>query len=63
MGEDTYRRPSWDEYFLGLMDEVGKRATCDKAAADASWSGTSRSSVRAMLVLLRDFPIVMRWDI
>ena len=26
------------------------------AAADASWSGTSRSSVRAMLVLLRDFP-------
>jgi len=30
MGEDTYRRPSWDEYFLGLMDEVGKRATCDR---------------------------------
>jgi dCMP deaminase len=29
MGEDTYRRPRWDEYFLGLMDEVGKRATCD----------------------------------
>ena len=30
MEEDTYRRPSWDEYFLGLMDEVGKRATCDR---------------------------------
>ena len=30
MGEDTYRRPSWDEYFLGLMDQVGKRATCDR---------------------------------
>ena len=30
MGEDNYRRPSWDEYFLGLMDEVGKRATCDR---------------------------------
>ena len=30
MGEDTYRRPSWDEYFLRLMDEVGKRATCDR---------------------------------
>ena len=30
MGEDTYRRPSWDEYFLGLIDEVGKRATCDR---------------------------------
>ena len=30
MGEDIYYRPSWDEYFLGLMDEVGKRATCDR---------------------------------
>ena len=26
----AYNRPSWDEYFLGLMDEVGKRATCDR---------------------------------
>ena len=25
-----YTRPSWDEYFLGLMDEVGKRGTCDR---------------------------------
>lgn len=23
-------RPSWDEYFLGLMHEVSKRATCDR---------------------------------
>jgi len=23
-------RPSWDDYFLGLMEEVGKRATCDR---------------------------------
>ena len=30
MEADTIRRPSWDEYFLGLMDEVGKRATCDR---------------------------------
>ena len=30
MTEDTYCRPSWDEYFLGLMDEVGKRGTCDR---------------------------------
>jgi len=30
MAEDTFRRPSWDEYFLGLMDEVAKRATCDR---------------------------------
>ena len=30
MGEETYCRPSWDEYFLGLMEEVGNRATCDR---------------------------------
>ena len=23
-------RPSWDQYFLGLMHEVSKRATCDR---------------------------------
>ena len=30
MEADTNRRPSWEEYFLGLMDEVGNRATCDR---------------------------------
>ena len=30
MEASTYLRPSWDEYFLGLMEEVGKRATCDR---------------------------------
>ena len=30
MGEINTNRPSWDEYFLGLMDEVGTRATCDR---------------------------------
>jgi dCMP deaminase len=24
------KRPTWDEYFLGLMHEVSKRATCDR---------------------------------
>ena len=29
--EDTIRtRPSWDEYFSNLVDEVAKRATCDR---------------------------------
>jgi dCMP deaminase len=26
----TSRRPSWDEYFIGLVDEIAKRATCDR---------------------------------
>jgi len=27
---EEHKRPSWDEYFLGLVKEVGKRATCDR---------------------------------
>ncbi|MBS3176510.1 cytidine/deoxycytidylate deaminase family protein [Candidatus Woesearchaeota archaeon] len=25
-----YKRPSWDEYFLNIANEVAKRATCDR---------------------------------
>lgn len=25
-----YNRPSWDEYFMEVMDAVAKRATCDR---------------------------------
>lgn len=25
-----HKRPSWDEYFLGVTQEVAKRATCDR---------------------------------
>ena len=27
---DNNRRPSWDEYFLDIMDTVATRATCDR---------------------------------
>ncbi|MBN2423421.1 MAG: cytidine/deoxycytidylate deaminase family protein [Calditrichaceae bacterium] len=30
MPEEHKKRPSWDEYFIGLVDEVAKRATCDR---------------------------------
>lgn len=30
MTDTAYVRPTWDEYFLKLMDEVSKRATCDR---------------------------------
>jgi dCMP deaminase len=26
-------RPSWDDYFMGLVEEVAKRATCDRGHA------------------------------
>jgi len=28
--EKRYQRPSWDEYFLNLVDIVGQRSTCDR---------------------------------
>lgn len=30
MEEVKYIRPSWDEYFLGLLDPIGARATCNR---------------------------------
>ena len=30
MPEAHAARPSWDEYFMGLTQEVAKRATCDR---------------------------------
>jgi len=29
------QRPSWDEYFISLVDEVAKRATCDRGMSGA----------------------------
>lgn len=30
MAENTYHRPSWDEYFMEVCDAIAKRATCDR---------------------------------
>ncbi|MFZ1019546.1 MAG: deaminase [Minisyncoccia bacterium] len=30
---EKYKRPSWDEYFLKIVDAVGARATCDKSGS------------------------------
>ena len=30
MGEEKYKRPSWDEYFMKIVEIVGSRATCDR---------------------------------
>lgn len=27
---EAYRRPSWDEYFMEVMQAISKRATCDR---------------------------------
>ncbi|MFA5358380.1 MAG: cytidine/deoxycytidylate deaminase family protein [Patescibacteria group bacterium] len=30
MSENTYTRPSWDEYFMGIARAAAARATCDR---------------------------------
>lgn len=30
MSEEKYKRPSWDQYFLNLVELVGTRSTCDR---------------------------------
>ncbi|MBN2788668.1 MAG: cytidine/deoxycytidylate deaminase family protein [Candidatus Delongbacteria bacterium] len=30
MSEEKYIRPTWDEYFMEVMNAVSKRATCDR---------------------------------
>lgn len=36
MGKNTkYARPTWDEYFIEVMDAVSKRATCDRGRSGA----------------------------
>ncbi len=30
---DKHKRPPWDEYFLNIMEEVGKRGSCDRGRA------------------------------
>lgn len=33
--EKSHVRPPWDEYFLSLVKEIGKRATCDRGRSGA----------------------------
>lgn len=28
--QESYKRPSWDEYFMEVCDAIAKRATCDR---------------------------------
>ena len=35
MNPEKKKRPTWDEYFMHLVDEVAKRATCDRGKSGA----------------------------
>ncbi|OGZ24737.1 MAG: cell division protein DedD [Candidatus Nealsonbacteria bacterium RIFCSPLOWO2_01_FULL_43_32] len=35
MAEEKIIRPNWDEYFLGLIEPIGKRATCGRGRSGA----------------------------
>ena len=33
--KEKYIRPDWDQYFLGLLEPIAKRATCDRGRSGA----------------------------
>ncbi len=33
--KDKYVRPTWDEYFINLIDPIGSRGSCDRARSGA----------------------------
>ncbi len=35
MEKNKYIRPTWDEYFLSLLEPLGKRGTCDRGRSGA----------------------------
>ena len=35
MTDQTHKRPSWDDYFMGITLQVAKRSTCDRARVGA----------------------------
>ncbi len=35
MEEKKYIRPTWDEYFLNLLEPLGRRGTCDRGRSGA----------------------------
>lgn len=56
---DKYQRPEWDEYFLSIAQEVGKRSTClrrrygaiivkDKIIISTGYNGSPRGEVNCI---------------
>jgi len=35
MENEKYKRPTWDEYFLGLVEPISRRASCDRGRSGA----------------------------
>lgn len=34
-GQTNYKRPSWDDYFMEIMEAIAKRGTCDRGRSGA----------------------------
>jgi dCMP deaminase len=49
-------RPSWDQYFIGLVDEIAKRATCDRGQSGCIIVKDKRILCSGYVGSLPDFP-------
>jgi dCMP deaminase len=45
MENKKYIRPSWDEYFLDLLEPIGKRGTCDRGRSGAIIVGSEHTII------------------
>jgi dCMP deaminase len=43
MEEKKYIRPTWDEYFLNLLEPLGRRGTCDRGRSAAVIVGSGNT--------------------
>lgn len=53
---NKYVRPSWDEYFMEVMNSVSKRATCDRGRSGCVIAKNSRILVTGYVGSPQGFP-------
>ena len=53
---ETYRRPTWDEYFIEVMHAVAKRATCDRGRSGCVIARNNRLLVTGYVGAPRGLP-------
>jgi dCMP deaminase len=57
---NEYVRPSWDEYFIEVMDAISKRATCGRGRSGCVIAKENQLLVTGYVGSPVGLPIVMR---
>ena len=49
--QEKYVRPTWDEYFLALLEPLGRRGTCDRGRSGSLIVGPGHTIIATGYVL------------